>query len=94
MAYYESQQVGSLYVGRLDLLTIGPEFTRPARSAAAAAMGHIARYLPPALDLSSATAAAVDRWDRRTDGRTLDRFMTLTAYRLCGPRERPAVSQA
>ena len=23
---------------------------------------------------------AADRWDRQTDGRTLDRFMTLTAY--------------
>ena len=27
-----------------------------------------------------AAAAAVDRQDRRTDGRTLDRFMTLAAY--------------
>ena len=43
----------------LDLLTVGPKFTRPACRAA---------------------AAAIDRRDIQSDGWTLDRFMTLTAY--------------
>jgi len=64
----------------LDLSTVGPKFTRLSCRAAAIT---IDRYLLPAPDLSSKppiAAAAVDRWDRQTDGRTLDRFMTLTAY--------------
>ena len=75
----------------LDLLTVGPKFTRPACRAAAAA---IDRYLLPAPDLCSKPAGnrcccrLVDRRttgrtdghaDGRTDGQTLDRFMTLTA---------------
>jgi len=57
----------------LDLLTVGSKFTRPA----------IDRYLLLTPDINNKPAAAattaVDRRDRRTDGRTLDRFMTLTA---------------
>jgi len=64
----------------LDLLTAGSQFTRPACRAARAA---IDRYLLPrptsAANPPTATAA-VDRRERqtdgRTDGRTLDRFMT------------------
>ena len=55
----------------LNLLPVGPKFTRPACRAEAAA---IERYQPrPAPDLSSKPAArsrAVDRQDRQTDGRT------------------------
>jgi len=44
----------------------------------------IDQYLLPAPDLSSkpapVAAAAVDRRDRQTDGRILERFMTLTTY--------------
>ena len=65
----------------LDLLTVGPQFTRPASRAAAAA---IDRYLllprPTSAANPSVAAAAVDRRDRQTDGRTLDRFVTFTAY--------------
>ena len=52
----------------LNLLTVGPKFRLPACREASEA---IDRYLLPAPDLSSkpaAVAAAVDRWDRRTDG--------------------------
>ena len=71
----------------LDLLTVGSKFTQPACRAVAAA---IDRYIP-APDLSSKPA---DHCRRplsvcpidislsmgQTDGRTLDRFTTLTAY--------------
>ena len=56
----------------LDLLTVGPNFTRPACLAAAAAVG---RYLLPAPDLSSkpagraATVDLRDKTDRKTVGR-------------------------
>ena len=66
----------------LDLLTVGPKFTRPACRAAAA----IGRYLLPAPDLSSKPAGrrcccrATGQTDGRTEGRTLDRFMRLTSY--------------
>jgi len=64
----------------LDLLTVGQKFTRLACRATTAA---IDRYLLPAPDLSTKHAAAVDRLDRQTDGltdgRTLYRFVTLTA---------------
>jgi len=59
----------------LDLLTVGPKFTRPACRAAAAAVD---RYLLPAPNLSSKLAGRC-RWMGRTDGRTLDRFLTLAA---------------
>jgi len=63
----------------LDLLTVGPECTRPTCRATAAAIG---RYLLPLTDLCSKPT------DHRycchstgqTDGRTLDCFMMLTAY--------------
>jgi len=66
----------------LDLLAAGTKFTRPACHATAAA---IDRYLLPALDLSSKPAGRrcccrTGQTDRRTDGHTLNRFMTLTAY--------------
>jgi len=54
----------------LDLLSVWPKFTRTSCRAAAAA---IERYLLPAPNLSSkppAAAAAVNRRDRQTDGRT------------------------
>jgi len=61
------------------LLIVGPKFTRPARRAAAAA---IDQYLPsararPQQQTRPTAAVAVDRRKRQTDGRTLDRFMTL-----------------
>jgi len=59
----------------LDLLTVGPQFTRPATRAAAAAIDR-----PTSAANPSVAAAAVDRRDRQTDGRTLDRFVTFTAY--------------
>jgi len=70
----------------LDLLAVGPEVTRPACRATAAA---IDRYLWAAGDLSSKPAdrccmLSMDGTDRRThgrtDGRTLHRFMPLIAY--------------
>ena len=68
----------------LDLLAVGPTFTRPACRAAAAAIG---RYLLPAPDLNSTPAGhrccccpSTGQTDRQTDGRILDRFMTLAAY--------------
>jgi len=67
----------------LDLLTVGPIFTRPACRAAIAA---IDRYLLPAPDLSSKPAGrrcccrSMGQTDGETDGRTFDRFMTLAAY--------------
>jgi len=75
-----------------DLLTVGPKFTRPARRAAAAAVD---RYMLSAPDLSSKPARrrcccpSKGQTYRRTDGRTLDRFMN--AYRIpCGPRNKLA----
>ena len=50
----------------LDLLTVGPKFTRPACRAAAAAIG---RYLLPASALSSKPAVCC-RSTGQTDGRT------------------------
>ena len=68
----------------LDLLTVGSKFTQPACRAVAAA---IDRYLPapdlsskPADHCPSVPATFHCQRDRRTDGRTLDRFTTLTAY--------------
>jgi len=66
----------------LDVLAVGPKFTRPACRAAAAA---IDRYVRSAPDLSSKPAdrrccRSTEQTDGRTYGRTLDRFMTLTAY--------------
>jgi len=53
----------------LDLLTVGPKFTRPACRAAAAAIG---RYLLPASALSSKPASrrllSIDGTDGRSDG--------------------------
>ena len=60
-----------LYV--LDLLAVGPTFTRPASRAAAAA---IDRYLPPATDLSSKPAGrrCCCRSTGQTDGQTRHTF--------------------
>jgi len=71
----------------LDLLAAGPQFTRPARHAAAAA---IDQYLLPAPDLSSKPAGrrccyrpmAGQTDGRRTDGRTRNRFITLPGYTM------------
>ena len=69
----------------LDLLTVGPQFTRPASRAAAAA---IDRYLllprPTSAANPSVAAAAVDRRDRQTDGRTRP-FCDVYSI-LCAPR--------
>jgi len=68
----------------LGFTPVGPKFTRPACRAAAAAAA-IDRHLlragarPQQQTHRTDAAAAVDRWDRRTDGRTLDRFVTPTA---------------
>jgi len=63
----------------LDLLTVGPKFTRPACRAAAAA---IDRYLLQTHAANPPTAAAaVDRWDRQTDGRT-DTRPLYDVYRI------------
>ena len=67
----------------LDLLTVGPKFTRPACRAAAAA---IDRYLlqtharPQQQTHRPPLLLSTDGTDRQTDGRTLDRYMTFTAY--------------
>jgi len=65
----------------LDLLKVGPEFTRPACRVTAT---HIDQYLLPARPTPAVNqlvvAAAIDRQDRHMDGQTLDRLMTLTAY--------------
>ena len=58
----------------LDLLTVRPKFTRPSCRAAAAAVD---QYLLPA---PTSAANPIDGTDRRTDGRTLDCFVTLPAY--------------
>jgi len=66
----------------LDLLTVEPtKLTRPAcRAAAAASSIDICCPRPTsAANPTAAAAAAVDQRDRQTDGRTLDRFTTLTA---------------
>jgi len=63
----------------LDLLTVGSKFTRPACRVAAAAIDRYLCSRPTSAANPPAAATAVDRRDRRTDGRTLDRFMTLTA---------------
>jgi len=68
-----------MYVGPV---TVGPKLTRPTYRAAAA----IDRYLLPAPDLNSKLAGrhcccrSTGQTDVQTDGRTLDRFITLTAY--------------
>ena len=62
----------------LDLLTVGPKFTRPACCAAAAAIG---RYLLPAPALSNKPAGrrcccrSTGQTDGRADRRTLDRLL-------------------
>ena len=63
----------------LKLLTLGPKFTRPVCHAAAAAVDRYLLPRPTSAANPPAAAAAVDRRDRQTDGRTLDRYMTLTA---------------
>jgi len=70
----------TIITSTLDLLAVKPHFTRPARCAAAAAIG---RYLLPAPDLSSKPASrrcccqSTGQTDRRADGSALDQFMTL-----------------
>ena len=64
----------------MDLLPVGHNLRGP----------HVTRWQQLSIDIRcrrptsatnpAATAAAVDRRDRQTDGRTLGRFMTLTAY--------------
>ena len=78
-----------LYISMLDLLAVGPKFTRPACRAAAAA---IDRYLLPAPVLSSKPAdrrcccRSTGQTDGRTDGRT-DTGPFYDAYRMLrGPR--------
>ena len=67
----------------LDLQTVGPEFTRPACCAAAA---DIDRYLLQACARPQQQTRQLPRLlsmygtDRRTDGRTVCRFMTLIKY--------------
>jgi len=67
----------------LGLLTVGPKFTRPARPAAASAIDTCCPR-PTSAANPPVAAAAVNRRDRQTDrrtnGQTLDRFVTLTAY--------------
>ena len=64
----------------LDLLTVGLQFSPPAYRAAAAAIG----LYRPAPDLSSKPTGrrcccrSTGQADRRTNGRTRDRFRTLT----------------
>ena len=53
----------------LDLRAVGPKFTRPTCRAVAAA-------------IDSKSAIRRHGTDRRTDGRTLGRFMTLVAYNV------------
>ena len=75
----------------LDLLTVGPKFTRPASRTAAAA---IDRYLLPAPDLSSKPAGrrCCCRSTGQTDGRKLSRFMTLTTQCADGARFNMGIS--
>jgi len=63
----------------LDLLAVGPKFTRPAYRAAAAA---IDPYLLSAPDLSSKPSGSRCCYQstRQTNEWTLDHFMTLTTY--------------
>jgi len=65
----------------LNLLTVGSKFTRPACCAAAAAVD---QYHPISPDLSSKPAGrhyhCRSTGQTDGDGRTLDRFMMLTAY--------------
>jgi len=87
-----------LLTNMLDLLTVGPKFTRPTCRVAAAV---IDRYLlraiaRPQQQTRRPPLPLFDRWDRqtdgRTDGRTLDRFVTHTAYdanRVMKPALRP-----
>jgi len=63
----------------LDLHTVGPKLTRPACRAAEAISTDICYPSQTSAAKLPAAAAAVDRQDRLTDGRTLDRFMTLSA---------------
>ena len=65
--------------------------TKNYAAACRAAAAAIDRFLLHAPDLSSkppGAAAAVDRRDRHTDGRTHDRFKTLTAYWADRPRHK------
>jgi len=55
----------------LDLLIVGPKFTRTTRHAAARAR----------LQQQTRGRRSKGQTDRRTDRRTFGRFMTLTAYR-------------
>ena len=63
----------------LDLPTVGPKFTRPA-SRQQHLLIDICCPHPTLSANPPAAPAAVDRRDRQTHGRTLGRFMTLTAY--------------
>ena len=67
----------------LDLLTVGPKFTRPACCAAAATINRsmsAARARPQQQTRRPPLLLSIDGTDRRTDGQTLDRFMTLAAF--------------
>ena len=67
----------------LNLLTVGPKFTQPVCCMAAAA---IDRYLLWACARAQQQTHQltpllwIDGTDRRNDGRTLNRFMMLTAH--------------
>ena len=56
------------YTRMVDLHTVGPKFTRPARRTAAKSSIDMYRQLPTARANPPAAAAAVDRRDRRADG--------------------------
>jgi len=62
-------------------MLVRPKFTRSACRVAAAAIS-LDIYCPRQTSAANPLVATdvVDRWDRQTDGRTLDRFMTHTAY--------------
>jgi len=74
------KQTYTVLTRMLDHLIVRRKFMQSACCAAAAAVDRYF-YCGPAHDVSSkpAAAAAVDRWDRQTDGRTLDCCTTLTA---------------
>jgi len=61
----------------------------PSASSCSTTPAAIDRYLLPAGRRAAskpAAVAAVDRWDRQTDGRTLDRYVTLRRI-LCGQHQ-------
>ena len=66
----------------LDLLTVGPKFTRPACRAAAATINRSksAARARPQQQTRRPPLLSIDGTDRQTDGQTLDRFMTLAAF--------------